>query len=145
MLTAKQEEFVQGIIKGLSQADAYRAAYNAGNMSDKTIHEKASRLMSEDKIKARVQELREQISSENIMTAKERLELLTRIARGEEPEKIVQFVEGEKIEFEIPASLKTRREAIDTMNKMTGEYTQKIEANVSYEDNLRKLVGEDEY
>lgn len=145
MLTAKQEEFVQGIIKGLSQADAYRAAYNAGNMSDKTIHEKASRLMSEDKIKARVQELREQISSENIMTAKERLELLTRIARGEEPEKIVQFVEGERFEYEIPASLKTRREAIDTMNKMTGEYTQKIEANVSYEDNLRKLVGEDEY
>lgn len=130
MLTAKQEEFVQGIIKGLSQADAYRAAYPKQKCSDKTIWENASRLFNNSKVQARLKELRDQLAKPTIMSAQERLELLTRMAKGEEPERIVQFVDGEKIEFEVPASLKLRREAIDTMNKMTGEYTQKIEANV---------------
>lgn len=145
MLTAKQEEFAQNIIKGMSQADAYRSAYDTKRMTDKTIHEKASRLMSDDKVRARVQELRDAIAKTTIMTAQERLELLTRIAKGEEPEKIAQIVEGAVVEYEVPASLKTRKDAIDIMNKMTGEYVQKIDANVSYEDNLRKVIGEDEY
>ena len=145
MLTAKQEQFVKNIIDGMSQADAYRSAYDTTRMKDKTVWEKASALMKNDKVTARLKELRDQLAKPTIMTAQERLELLTRIAKGEEPERVVQFVEGEKFEYEIPASLKTRKDAIDIMNKMTGEYTQKIEANVSYEDNLRKLVGEDEY
>ena len=31
------------------------------------------------------------------------------------------------------------------MNKMTGEYVQRVVADVSYEDSLRKVVDEDEY
>ena len=145
MLTQKQEEFVKNIIDGKSQAEAYRNSYNAKNMSDNAIYREASLLMSNPKIAQRIQELRDQMAKPTIMTAQERLELLTRMAKGEEPERIVQYIDGERVELEVPASLKLRREAIDTMNKMTGEYTQKIEANVSYEDNLRKLIGEDEY
>lgn len=139
MLTPKQEAFVNAIIEGKSQADAYRSAYSTKNMSNKTIWENASRLMADSKVKARVQELRDQIAEEGIMTAKERLKLLTRIARGEEPEKVVQYVEGERFEYEVPASLKTRREAIDTMNKMTGEYTTKIEGSI--DTSVSKLDG----
>jgi phage terminase small subunit len=145
MLTAKQEKFVQGIIEGKSQAEAYRSAYPNQKMSDKTIWEKASTLMRKDKVVARLNELREQMMKPTIMSAQERLELLTRIAKGEEPEKIAQIVEGEVVEYEVPASLKSRQSAIDIMNKMTGEYTQKVEASFTYEDNLRKLVDEDEY
>jgi phage terminase small subunit len=145
MLTAKQEQFVKNIIDGMSQADAYRSAYDTKRMADKTIHEKASRLMADGKIRARLTEIRNQMMTSSIMSAQERLELLSRMARGEERERIVQFVEGERFEYEIPASLKTRREAIDTMNKMTGEYTQRVVADVTYENNLRKLIGEDEY
>ena len=53
MLTAKQEQFVKGIIDGMSQADAYRSAYDTSRMADKTVHEKASRLMSDGKVRAR--------------------------------------------------------------------------------------------
>lgn len=130
MLTPKQEEFVKNIIDGKSQYEAYRNAYNAENMADKTIYEKASRLMAKDNIRARIQELRDQMAKPTIMSAQERLELLTRMAKGEEPERIVQYIDGERVELEVPASLKLRREAIDTMNKMTGEYVQKVEANV---------------
>lgn len=145
MLTEKQERFVQGIIEGKSQADAYRAAYPNQKNTDKTTHENASRLMNNPKIVARLTELRGQMMKSTIMSVQERLELLTRIAKGEEPEKVAQLIDGEMKEFAVPASLRIRRDAIDTMNKMTGEYVQKVEANVTYEDNLRKLIGEDEY
>lgn len=56
-LTPKQEKFCQGIVKGLNQSDAYRAAFNAKRMKAKTIHENASRLMADRKIKARIDEL----------------------------------------------------------------------------------------
>lgn len=133
MLTANQEKFVQCIIEGMSQAEAYRTAYPKQKCSDKTVYENASRLMNNSKIKARLTELRDKMASPSIMTAKERLELLSRMARGEESEKIVQFIDGERVEVEVPPSLKTRREAIDTMNKMTGEYVQRVEAEVTKE------------
>lgn len=146
MLTPKQEMFVKCIVfDGMNYSDAYRAAYNTEKMSDKTINEKASILKDNDKIRARIKELRGEMMNPFIMSAQERLELLTRIARGEEPEKGVEYRNGEKIELEFPASLRARREAIDTINKMTGEYVQKVDATVTYEDNLRKLIGEDEY
>jgi hypothetical protein len=40
----------------MSQADAYRSAYAAKNMSDKTIHEAASRLVADSKVSARLAE-----------------------------------------------------------------------------------------
>lgn len=145
MLTAKQEQFVKNIIDGMSQADAYRNAYDTSRMADKTIHEKASRLMADGKVKARLKELRDQMVAPTIMTAKERLEYLTRVIQGKETETKVEWDDGKAVTCEEPASIKTRLSAIDIMNKMQGEYTQKIDATVSYEDNLRKLIGDDEY
>ncbi len=130
MLTAKQEAFVKNIIDGMSQADAYRSAYPNQKMTDKTVWESASKLMKNPKVSARLQELRDSMMKPTIMTAQERLELLTRMANGDEPEKIVQFIDGERVEFEVPASLKTRQNAIDLMNKMQGEYVTKVEGEV---------------
>jgi phage terminase small subunit len=113
MLTPKQEKFVQNIIEGMTQADAYRNSYNAKRMSDKTIHENASRLMADSKIKARVKELREQIDKNTIMSVQERLETLTKMARDKEE------------------NTANKIRAIDTMNKMTGEYETKIVGTVS--------------
>lgn len=145
MLTAKQEKFAQNIIQGMSQADAYRSAYDTRKMSDKTVHENASRLANNSKVTARVNELRGQIAVASIMTAQERLEYLTRVVRGEEKEIEVHVVEDKAVEVPVPASIKTRIDAIDKMNRMTGEYTQRVEANITYEDSLRKVVDEDEY
>lgn len=136
MLTAKQEQFVKNIIDGMSQADAYRYAYPNQRMSDKTIWEKASRLMSDDKVRARLQELRDKMVDDSIMTAKERLKFLTGVINGTEKEKITQIVDGEPIELEVPISVKNKLSAVDLMNKMQGEYTQKIEAEVNTEVNI---------
>jgi len=54
MLTAKQENFVELLTQGTSQASAYRGAYETQNMSDKTVWEEASRLRRHPKVSARI-------------------------------------------------------------------------------------------
>ena len=67
-LTAKQEAFAQAIADGMGQADAYRMAYDAGNMKDSTIYSKASVLMSDGKITASVAELKAQVADKQLWT-----------------------------------------------------------------------------
>lgn len=68
MLTAKQEAFAQAIASGKTQADAYRLAYDAENMKDETIWSKASVLMADGKVSARVDELRKAIENRQLWT-----------------------------------------------------------------------------
>lgn len=113
MLTANQEKFVQNIIEGMNQADAYRSAYPKQRMSDKSVWETASKLMKNPKVVSRLTEIRAEMMKPSIMTAQQRLEWLTGVINNAE--------EGTS----------EKLKAIDIMNKMQGEYTQKIEANVS--------------
>ena len=62
-LTPKQELFVQGIITGLSQRQAYRQAYKSDKMSDEAVDVKASRIFKEAKVRLRYRELLEQFSN----------------------------------------------------------------------------------
>lgn len=143
MLTDKQEQFCKNIIEGMSQADAYRNAYPNIRMADKTIQENACRLAKKDAVKARIKELRDALAKPSIMTAQERLEFLTRVINGEQGEKMVQVVDGEPIEVDVPTSLKNKLSAIDIMNKMQGEYVQKVEAEVTNAVNINiELVEE---
>ena len=112
MLTAKQEAFVQNIIQGMSQADAYRSAYSCKGMSDNSIYVNASKLVADAKVALRIKELREQLAKPSIMSAQERLEWLTEVIKSEEE------------------STSDKLRAADIMNKMQGEYVQKVEAEV---------------
>lgn len=122
MLTEKQEKFIQNVVKGMSQIDAYKDAYDAEGMSDNAISREASLLMRNPKIAQRHKELGQDALNRTIMTAQERLEFLTGIIRD------MQREQGE-----VPADLNTKIRAIDIMNKMQGEYVQKIEADVNNE------------
>ena len=62
-LTTKQEIFVQQLIAGQSQRQAYRRAYNAEKMTDKTVDEKASKLFKDGKVRARYRALLKQFSN----------------------------------------------------------------------------------
>lgn len=62
-LTTKQEIFVQQLIAGQSQRQAYRQAYNAEKMTDKTVDEKASKLFKDGKVRARYRALLKQFSN----------------------------------------------------------------------------------
>jgi hypothetical protein len=53
-LTPKQRKFAEGLANGLSQADAYRNAFDAENMAPETIRNKASLLARRDDVGAAV-------------------------------------------------------------------------------------------
>ncbi len=57
-MTQKEEAFCHEMVRGLKQAEAYRRAFKGTRCSNKSIHERASRLMAQSKIKARIAELR---------------------------------------------------------------------------------------
>lgn len=127
MLTAKQEQFVQNIIQGMSQADAYRSAYSCKNMSDNSIYVNASKLVADTKVALRLKELRDKLAKPSIMSAQERLEWLTKLIQSEEE------------------STSDKLKAADIMNKMQGEYVQKVEAEVKTETIINiELVDDDE-
>ena len=67
-LTIKEEIFVQRRIEGYSQTEAYRFAYECENMKDKTITEKASKLMAKDNVRARYEELLNELKEKSFYT-----------------------------------------------------------------------------
>jgi len=72
-LTPKQEKFAQSIVKGMTQADAYRSAYK-NNMKASTIQEAASRLMTASNILARIEYLRKPVIEAVRITLKSHLD-----------------------------------------------------------------------
>ena len=119
MLTKKQEKFVQCVINGMSQREAYKTAYDTKRMSDNAIDREASLLMKNPKLSQRLLELRDELVKPSIMTAQERLEYLSKVVSGE-------ILDGEN-----EAKLYIKMKAIDIMNKMTGEYVTKVEGNMN--------------
>ena len=69
-LTPKQERFIQNIVSGMSQRQAYKEAYNVENMSDEAIDVEACRLFNDSKISLRYKELMGKLEDKAIMTAK---------------------------------------------------------------------------
>ena len=67
-LTIKEEIFVQRRIEGYSQTEAYRFAFNCENMKDKTVTEKASKLMAKDNVRARYEELMNELKEKAFYT-----------------------------------------------------------------------------
>jgi phage terminase small subunit len=74
--TAKEEKFCLEVATGvdenkkpISQAEAYRRAFNASRMKSATIDVKASEMMAKGKIKVRVDELRAAVAKEAVVDA----------------------------------------------------------------------------
>lgn len=104
MLTAKQERFIQNIIKGMTQRDAYKDAYNAENMKDATIDTEACLLLKDPKVAKRYQEILKGMEKEAVMTALEKRLLLKEMILNDKN------------------SMGDRLKALDIDNKMSGEY-----------------------
>ena len=66
-LTQKQSSFVENLSMGFNASDAYKAAYVASEMSDKTIWEASSRLSKNPKVVARLDQLSAETEQVNRM------------------------------------------------------------------------------
>jgi hypothetical protein len=75
-LTGKIEQFAQAMASGANQTDAYRVAYSTGNMTVKTVWEKASRLAAHDKVSARVAALKADLADKQLWTRAQSVQAL---------------------------------------------------------------------
>ena len=125
-LTAKQEKFAKCIaMDGMSYVDAYRNSYSTKNMSDDAMYVEASKLLKNPKIALRIKEIANEIDTPKIMNATKRREKLSVMAEHEDPNVAMK--------------------AIDLLNKMDGEYIQKVQAEVQTETTINiELVDDDE-
>jgi len=127
MLTPKQEAYVQNLVSGMSQREAYRAAYPSSlKWKDKSVDNKASALLNKNgEILARYNELKERSANKAVLTRARKKELLRSIAESEE------------------AAVSDRLKAIDLDNKMEGDYAAtKVEANVGTSSKLADVIGQ---
>ena len=72
MLTPKREKFVQNLIAGMSQREAYRGAFPSSvKWKDATVDSKASELFGNDEILERYRELQQEFAAKALYTREE--------------------------------------------------------------------------
>ena len=148
-LTPKQEKFIQNIVSGMSQREAYKDAYNAENMKVETIDAEACKLFNNHKISTRYRELLEELKDKAIMTAQERMKWLTEVINDIQREECrIKTPDQEEIVFGMKnADLNTKMKAIDILNKMDGQYVTKVEGsldvtNTKFDEICSQVGGE---
>jgi hypothetical protein len=127
-LTIKQEKFCLEYVIDGNASRAYREAYDAANMKEATISNSAYKLLQNDEIKAKIEQLRTETTKSSILSIEQRKELLTKIAMSEAYDK-----------FGNP-SFTDVRGAIDLLNKMDGVYVVKNQTELSGEIAIAKIV-----
>jgi len=141
MLTAKEEKFVQGLISGLSQRQAYKSAYNTSRMKDKTIDSRASELFAKSDIRGRHKELLKESENKAIITKDKLLEGLVEafeMAKGSLESKMVVNEFGKlKQESKFKTDLKSISGIAGQIMKLQGW----DRAEEKEEDKLDKLLS----
>lgn len=123
-LNARQKKFAEYYVQS---GNIVQSAIKAG-YSENYANANACKLLENVRVAEYIKELSDKLKDERIMTAKDRQVLLSDIARDDENE---------------PSD---RIKAVDTLNKMTGEYTVKVDAKVEQSEKLadvfKQLGGE---
>ena len=115
--TGKQEAFAKAIVlDNMSYVDAYKKVYSTKNMSDNAIRVEASNLANSPIISLIRKELAKETDTPKVMNVARRKEKLTELADSDDPNVAMK--------------------AIDLLNKMDGEYVQKIAADVQTETTI---------
>mgnify|MGYP000381726590 CR=1 FL=1 len=144
-MTDKQKKFCDEYLIDCNATRAYKAAYpNIKN--DHSARTMASRLLTKVDIKTYIDEQLEKISSEKIADAKEVLEYLTSVLRGESQAEIV-VVEGTGDGCSVARTMqkaadeKEKLKAAELLGKRYGLFTDKLEV-----DGVARVVinGEDD-
>lgn len=133
-MTDKQRRFCDEYIIDCNATRAYKAAYPKIK-SDEAARVNGSKLLTNTNIKAYIDEQLEKLSSEKIADAKEVMEYLTSVMRGEYTEEVV-VVEGygegcsgaTKVKKDVGA--KDRLKAAELIGKRFGMFTDKMKVDV---------------
>ena len=142
-LTQKQERFIQNIVSGMNQREAYKDAYDAENMKESSIDKEAYLLIRNPKVAKRYREMLDELKDVAIMSATERMIWLSEVVQGIKKEREAIVIDGDVVIKDVEANLTTKLKALDTLNKMSGEYITKVEADVNSEMNINIELSDD--
>lgn len=119
-LNPRQKKFAEYYAQSGNAADSARKA----GYSAKYINSNVQKLLQNTAISAYIKELSEKAKDERILSARDRQVMLSEIARntGNEPS--------------------DRIKAVDTLNKMTGEYTVKVDTTVKTSPKLADVLSQ---
>lgn len=81
-LTAHQEKFAQALADGMTQSDAYRAAYDCTKTQANSIHVNASKVAAIPKVALRVASLKSALATKALWTREKSVLGLAGIADG---------------------------------------------------------------
>lgn len=119
-MNERQKKFAEYYAQsGNTVQSAIKAGY-----SEKYANARAYEMLGNVGVAEYIRELSEKVQNERIMTAKERQVLLSDIAKDRDND---------------PAD---RIRAVDTLNKMTGEYVAKIQAEVKTSEKLSDVFNQ---
>ena len=148
MLTPKQEKFCIEYAKCGNARQAYISA-GYSHKKDSTVDVNACRLLKNDKVKERLAELYEAAKNDAIADVQEMQETLTKIIRQSLTEEVI-VVEGSgegcslARTMEKTPAIKDVINAINTLGKMQGLFTEKVEQQVDMSLNISVDYGSDD-
>ncbi|MCG0555870.1 terminase small subunit [Lactiplantibacillus plantarum] len=142
-LTPKQQRFADEYIKSGNAADAARKA----GYSEHSARSVGQENLTKPDIKQYIDEQMAEIASKRIMDATEAVELLTRIARGEEKETVISSTPEGVYESQKEADLKTRISAVKEIlkrypgdDKLVKAQIRKAESEADIAESKAKLL-----
>ena len=147
-LSVKQEKFCLEYAKTGNQRQAYLlAGYEC--KSDEAADANASRLLRNDKVKARLAELAEEAKNASIADIVEMQQTLTSIIRKQMTEEVIvvesvgdYMTEARKMDKE--PSIRDIINAITTLGKMQGAFIEKVQQEVDMDLNIVVDYGDGE-
>lgn len=126
-LTPKQEKFAQNIVKGMSQADAYRNSFNVKkDIKPATCQEEGSRLMANPLMSARVEELRAPVIKKIQLTREWVLEQLIEVVEMAKALDPIVSKDGQTT-GEVKQNLSAANKALELLGKERGMFTDRTE------------------
>lgn len=142
-MTDKQKRFADEYLIDCNATRAYKAAYPS-TKKDVTARVNGSKLLTNANIKAYIDEQLEKIHDEKTADAKEVMEYLTSVMRGEHSDEVLRM-DGDSVQVKdsLIAATKDRLKAAELLGKRYGLFTDKLnvsgEAPVIIVDDLDEL------
>lgn len=129
-MTDKQRKFCDEYIIDCNATRAYKTAYPHVK-SDGAARACASKLLTNPNIKAYIDEQLKKISDEKIADAKEVMEYLTSVMRGEAQDEVLRFVgDGYQEKTHLQVNAKDRTKAAELLGKRYGLFKDNLALEV---------------
>lgn len=130
VISNQQRKFCEEYVKnGNVATKAYLIAYKSCK-TEKTAGVNASRLLGNARIQEYIKELQDELKKKAIMSAEERMIWLSKVVNGDIKH---TSYDANGNSYENEAYISDKMKAIDIMNKMDGEYINKVELSNNQE------------